>query len=101
MADWKDGRVSTWTALTPTRALFRLEPEAGTPFPKYMAGQYIALRRDSCKLTRRVTGADGRPHYVPDVDENGAQRHGPVAHSYSISSAPWETEEHGWLEFYV
>ena len=101
MAEWKAGRVSSWTALSPTLALFRVMPEAGTPFPSYAAGQYIALRRDSCKLTRRVKDAAGRVHYVPDLDEGGVQRLGPVAHSYSISSAPCETEEHGWLEFYV
>jgi ferredoxin-NADP reductase len=101
MAEWKAGRVSTWTALSPALAIFRLMPEAGASFPSYAAGQYIALRRNSCKLTRRVKDADGRTHFVPDLDADGVQRVGPVAHSYSISSAPCETEEHGWLEFYV
>lgn len=101
MADWKAGRVSQWTALAPTLAVFRVMPEKGASFPPYSAGQYIALRRDACKLTRRVKEADGGTRYVPDLDESGVQRVGPVAHSYSISSAPCETEEHGWLEFYV
>lgn len=101
MADWKMGRVSTWTALSPTLAVFRLQPDPATPFPDYKAGQYIALRRDECKLTKRVTGPDGKTHYMPDLDEAGVQKRGPVAHSYSISSAPCETQEHGWLEFYV
>ena len=39
--------------------------------------------------------------YVPDLDESGQPKIGPVTHSYSIASAPFETEEHGWLEFYV
>ena len=101
MADWKAGRVSTWHSLSPVLAIFRLMPQDGSPFPAYKAGQYIALRREDCKLTRRVIDGDGRPHYSPDLDENGQHRVGPVAHSYSISSAPWETEEMGWLEFYV
>lgn len=101
MADWKKGIVVSWNALAPTLAVFRLMPEPGSPFPDYKAGQYIALRREDCKLTKRVMGADGRPHYLPDLDANGQHRCGPVAHSYSISSAPWETKEMGWLEFYV
>lgn len=87
--------------LSPVLALFRLQPEAGRPFPDYKAGQYIALRREDCKLTRRVVGADGKPHYVPDLDEQGTHRLGAVAHSYSISSAPFETRDQGHLEFYV
>jgi ferredoxin-NADP reductase len=101
MADWKSGRVVSWSSLSPTLAVFRLTPQEGSPFPEYKAGQYIALRRDDCRLTRRITGEDGRVHYLPDVDESGQPRRGPVAHSYSISSAPFETAEQGWLEFYV
>jgi ferredoxin-NADP reductase len=101
MADWKTGRVTTWTALSPTLGVFRLMPAEGTPFPDYKAGQYIALRREDCKLTRRITGEDGKVHYLPDTDDQGQPKRGPVAHSYSISSAPWETRELGWLEFYV
>lgn len=101
MADWKTGRVCSWQSLSPILGIFRVMPEENTRFPEYQAGQYIALRRESCKLTRRVMGPDGRPRFVPDVDEEGRQRMGPVAHSYSISSAPWETGEMGWLEFYV
>jgi ferredoxin-NADP reductase len=101
MADWKSGRVVSWDSLSPALAIFRLMPEQGGRFPEYKAGQYIALRRDDCKLTRRVVGEDGRPHYTPDLDEAGQHKRGPVAHSYSISSAPWETQELGWLEFYV
>jgi ferredoxin-NADP reductase len=101
MADWKTGRVTTWQPLSPILSIFRLMPEDGTRFPDYKAGQYIALRRQDCKLTRRVVDAGGRAHYSPDIDEHGNHKVGPVAHSYSISSAPWETAEHGWLEFYV
>jgi ferredoxin-NADP reductase len=101
MADWKRGRVTSWTALSPTLGIFRLMPAEDGPFPDYKAGQYIALRREDCMLTRRVTGDDGRTHYLPDLDEQGQPRRGAVAHSYSISSAPWETKEQGWLEFYV
>lgn len=44
---------------------------------------------------------DGRIEYVPDLDENGKQKRGPVSHSYSIASAPYETLLHRYLEFYV
>jgi ferredoxin-NADP reductase len=101
MADWRTGTVVSFDKLSPVLALFKLRPEAGKAFPDYKAGQYIALRRDDCKLTRRVTGEDGKAHFLPDLDAQGQQRTGPVAHSYSISSAPFETLGGGELEFYV
>jgi len=81
--------------------LFRLTPQSGNPFPDYVPGQYIALRRDRCRLTKRVVESEGRVRYVPDLDESGQPKLGPVTHSYSIASAPFETQEHGYLEFYV
>jgi ferredoxin-NADP reductase len=101
MAEWRAGTVVSFERLSPVLALFRLQPESGRSFPDYRAGQYIALRRPDCKLTRRVTGEDGKAHYAPDLDDQGRHRMGPVAHSYSISSAPFETREQGHLEFYV
>lgn len=101
MAERRSGTVVHWQGLSPTLALFRLMPEAGHPFPDYRSGQYIALRREDCWLTRRNQDAAGRVRYAPDLDEQGRQRRGPVTHSYSISSAPWETREQGWLEFYI
>ena len=81
---------------------FRLMPETGSRFPSYKAGQYIALRRDDCKLTRKAgVGADGRPVIEPELDESGRQKIGSVTHSYSIASAPWETLEHGFIEVYI
>jgi ferredoxin-NADP reductase len=76
-------------------------PESGSRFSAYKAGQYIALGRTDCRLTRKVLGADGRPSYVPDMNEKGEQRRGLVTHAYSIASAPFETEQYGYLEFYV
>jgi ferredoxin-NADP reductase len=76
-------------------------PQKGTAFPDYKPGQYIALRREDCLLTRRVVDHDGRRHYIPDVDGNGVQRRGPISHSYSICSAPFETRRDGHLEFYL
>ena len=76
-------------------------PQEGTRFPEYKAGQYIALRRDDCRLTKRVVGHDGKAHFIPDLDERGVQKRGPVTHSYSISSAPFETRRDGHLELYV
>jgi ferredoxin-NADP reductase len=101
MADRRTGTVVHWQQLSPILSIFRLMPEDGSPFPAYKAGQYIALRRDDCRLTKRTIGPDGKPHYVPDLDEARNRKVGPVAHSYSISSAPFETERNRWLEFYV
>jgi ferredoxin-NADP reductase len=101
MAELKVGTVAHWQKLSAILVIFRLMPERGSPFPDYKPGQYIALRRDSCRLTKKVAGADGQPHYVTDLNGNGKPRRGPVTHSYSIVSAPYETREQGYLEFYV
>jgi ferredoxin-NADP reductase len=101
MAEWRTGTVVSFDRLSPVLALFRVRPEAGRAFPEYKAGQYIALRREDCKLTRRVAGPDGKPQYLPDLDAQGQPKLGAVAHSYSISSAPFETLATGELEFYV
>lgn len=101
MAEIKGGTVVSWKTLSPVLAAFRLQPAPGSSFPDYKAGQYVALRRDDCRLTRRVLGPDGRARFVPDLDEHRNQKRGPVTHSYSIASAPFETREQGHLEFYV
>ncbi|PYV41376.1 MAG: hypothetical protein DMG06_17315, partial [Acidobacteria bacterium] len=101
MAERKIGTVVYWQNLSPILAIFRLAPEGGSSFPDYRAGQYIALRREQCKLTKKVIAPDGQIDYVPDLDENGVQKRGPVTHSYSISSAPFETQQTGQLEFYI
>lgn len=100
-AQLKTGTVTQWRRLSPVLALFRMLPQEGARFPEYKAGQYIALRRDDCRLTKRVVDEFGKAYYVPDLDEAGRHRVGSVAHSYSISSAPFETGREGWLEFYV
>jgi ferredoxin-NADP reductase len=100
MAEKKVGTVVYWRRLSEILAVFRMAPQ-DSPFPEYKAGQYIALSRDDCWLTRRVIGPDGRPHYEHLLDESGAPRRGSVTHSYSICSAPFETRERGTLEFYV
>ncbi len=101
MVEKKIGTAVYRRDLSPVLAIFRLVPEPGSAFPEYMAGQYIALRREHCRLTKKVARPDGRFEYLPDLDENGNQKRGAVTHSYSISSAPYETREHGYLEFYV
>ena len=101
MAELKVGTAVDQRKLSPVLEIFRLMPESGSQFPQYVAGQYIALRRDRCRLTKRVVGPEGRVSYVPDLDEAGQPKIGPVTHSYSIASAPFETEAHGGLEFYV
>ena len=96
------GTVTYKRDLSPILTIFRLMPEAANQFPPSKAGQYIALRRDDCKLTRRTgVDSDDKPMYGPALDESGQQKIGPVTHSYSIASAPWEQEANGWLEFYV
>jgi len=101
MAERRVGTVAGWQPLSPILALFRLMPEEGHPFPDYRPGQYIALRREDCWLTRRQVDAQGRARFTPDLDARGQQKRGAVTHSYSISSAPCETRAEGWLEFYV
>ena len=101
MAELKSGRIIEWHRLSPVLSLFRVVALDSSPFPGYQAGQYIALRREDCRLTRRIVGADGLPRYVTDHDDSGAAKHGRVTHSYSIASAPFETAEKGYLEFYV
>ena len=102
MAGRKVGTVTYKEDLSSILTIFRLIPEAGSAFPPSQAGQYIALRREDCKLTKKTgVGDDGKPVYAPNLDDSGQQKIGQVTHSYSIASAPWEQEEHGYLEFYV
>jgi ferredoxin-NADP reductase len=100
MAEIKSGRIVEWHRLSPGLSLFRLNSLDSSPFPAYEAGQYIALRREDCLLTRKVKDENG-VRYLPDLDANGAQKRGSVTHSYSISSAPFETAQRNYLEFYV
>lgn len=101
MAKTKVGTVTYWRASSPILAIFHLIPEGGFKFPGYKAGQYIALQRNDCRLTRKVVHEDRRVEYVPVLDADGNPKRGPVTHSYSIASAPFETEERQYLEFYV
>ncbi len=102
MAGTKLGTVCHKRKLSAIQMSFRLMPETGSEFPSYKAGQYIALRRDDCRLTRKAgVGADGRPVFEPELDESGRQKIGSVTHPYSIASAPWETLEHGFIELYI
>lgn len=101
LPDLRVGTVVCWQRLSPILARFRLTSESGSRFPDYRPGQYMALRREKCRLTRKVITPDGQAHYVTDVDETGKPRLGPVTHPYSIASAPHETKEHGYLEFYI
>ena len=101
MAELKVGRIVGWQKLSPILAIFRLTPEGGSRFPDYVPGQYIALRRENCNLTKKVAGPDGGPSYPPDLDQAGKPKLGPITHSYSIASAPFESREHGHLEFYI
>lgn len=101
MVEKKIGTVIHRRNLSPILAIFRLVPNDGTAFPSYAAGQYIALRRENCRLTKKVVEPGGRFSYVPDLDQAGREKRGPVAHSYSISSAPYETQLNRYLEFYV
>lgn len=101
MAEIRQSSIAFFHRLSPVLCVMRLLPEDSRRFPDYKPGQYIALRREDCHLTKRVLDANGRPRYVLDVDASGAPRRGPVTHSYSIASAPFETARDGQLEFYV
>lgn len=101
VADLRTGRTVFRKTLSSVLQIFRLVPEDGASFPSYKAGQFIALRRENCRLTKRFTSPDGSVAYAPELDSNGNQRRGPVTHSYSISSPPYETALNGYLEFYV
>jgi ferredoxin-NADP reductase len=101
MAERKNGNFIFRQTLSPILEIFRIVPQDGASFPDYKAGQYMALSRDDCRLTRKVVGSNGEADYVYDSDESGNIKRGQVTHSYSISSAPSETKQHGYLEFYV
>ena len=101
MAELKVGKIFRWQQLSSILATFCLAPEDGSQFPGYEAGQYIALRRNNCRLTKKIAGPDGRPRYVPDLDASGKPKIGSVTHSYSIASAPYESQAQGHLEFYI
>src|SRR5437867_5059267 len=101
MADLRVGRVVRWTELSSILATFTLVPQNGDRFPGYEPGQYIALRRERCKLTKAEVGPDGVKRYVPDLDPSGQPKIGSVTHSYSIASAPFESLQGGHLEFYI
>ncbi len=101
MAEKKAGKVVYRQTLSPVLEIFRIGPADGQPFPPYKSGQYIALSRENCRLTKKSVDANGEKKYIYDVDEQGNIKRGPVTHSYSIASAPYETERHGYVEFYV
>ena len=101
MAERKVGKVIYRQAFSPILELFRIVPEDGSPFPDYKPGQYIALSRENCRITKKVLGEKGETRYLYDHDEEGKPKRGSVTHSYSISSAPFETKQKGYLEFYV
>jgi ferredoxin-NADP reductase len=101
MADKKTGTMTYWRYSSDVLAVFRLTPEAGSSFPNYKAGQYMALQRNDCRLTKKVVKDGGKVEYETVLDAEGKMKRGAVTHSYSICSAPFETEDNGWLEFYV
>jgi ferredoxin-NADP reductase len=101
MAEKKVGTVNYWRYSSDILAVFRLMPEGGGKFPGYKAGQYMALQRGDCRLTKKVVGDGGKVEYLNILDAQGVPKRGAVTHSYSIASAPFETEEKGYLEFYV
>jgi ferredoxin-NADP reductase len=101
MAKTKTGTVVYWRNSSSVLAVFGLTPESGSQFPPYKAGQYIALQRNDCRLTKKLVHEDRKVEYLTVLDEQGKPKRGPVTHSYSIASAPFETLEKGPLEFYV
>jgi len=100
-AERKRGTVMYRQTLSPILEIFRVVPQDGTPFPEYKAGQYMALSREDCKLTKKIVSPEGELSYVYDTDPEGNVRRGQVTHSYSISSAPFESRLQKYIEFYV
>ena len=101
MAEKKIGTVTYWRYSSDVLAIFRLMPESGSKFPNYKAGQYMALQRNDCRLTKKLVGEGGKVEYVTVLDKKGNPKRGAVTHSYSIASAPFETEQKSYLELYV
>jgi|CXWL01.1.fsa_nt_gi ferredoxin-NADP reductase len=101
MAEKRVGTISAWTDVVPGLAVFRLKSAPGTQFPEYRAGQYIALTREHCKLTNKVKDADGHIRYEPAFNDDGTPKTRAVTHSYSIASAPFETQDRGEIEIYI
>ncbi len=101
MVERKIGAITSWVDIASGLAAFRLKAQPGSPFPAYKAGQYIALTRENCKLTVRVKDHDGVVHYAPLRNADGSPKLGPVTHSYSIASAPFETKASDEIEIYI
>src|SRR5262249_17821673 len=101
MAEKKVGTANYWRDSSDILGVFRLVAEGARKFPSYKAGPNMALQRHDCRLTKKVV-SDGKKVECPTVlDAQGVPKRGAVTHSYSIASAPFETEEKGYLEFYV
>jgi len=101
MAEKKVGTANYWRYSSDILGVFRLVPEGASKFPSYKAGQYMALQRNDCRLTKKIVRDGGKIEYPNVLDAQGNPKRGAVTHSYSIASAPFETEEKGYLEFYV
>ena len=101
MADRRTGTIASWSDVATDLATFRLKAEAGTAFPDYKAGQYIALTRENCRVTTKVKDEQGHVHFETSINEDGTPKTRAVTHSYSIASAPFETKETGEIEIYI
>ncbi|MBX7185676.1 MAG: hypothetical protein K1Y01_11075 [Vicinamibacteria bacterium] len=101
MVERKVGTITSWVEIAPGLVVFRLSPAAGSSFPAYKAGQYIALTREGCKLTVKVRDENGAVHYAPLQNADGSPKLGSITHSYSIASAPFETKDLGHIEIYI
>src|SRR5262249_35544267 len=101
MAEKKVGTVNYWRYFFDIMGGFCLFPGGVSKFPRYKASQDIALQRNDCRLTKKVVSDGKKVEYPTVLDAQGVPKRGAVTHSYSISSAPFETEEKGYLEFYV
>ena len=81
MAEKKVGTANYWRYSSDILAVFRLVPEGASNFPSYKAGQYMALQRSDCRLTRKVVGDGGKVQYLTVLDTQGIPRRGAVTHS--------------------
>src|SRR5262245_36722442 len=64
MAGKRVGTITCWRKSSPNIGIFRMIPESGHNIPFYKAGQYMALQRNDCRLTKKVVRDDKKIEYV-------------------------------------
>ena len=68
MAGKRVGTITYWRKSSPNIGIFRMIPESGHNIPFYKAGQYVALQRNDCRLTKKVVRED--KSVIPNEDRS-------------------------------